>query len=137
VLPFLSGPDPLRLDHVVGDPVDALIEFFDEALRRCDRFGVRHQMVIDPGTGFAPHNWAWEERYLYQRQVYSRLDELRVYDLPLYIALPWKDTVQHNELLDIVISRNPDYGRAHYPDRIVAAEQRFTAAGSDTSEASS
>jgi dihydropteroate synthase len=125
VLPFLSGPDPLRLDHVVGDPVDALLEFFEHALRRCDKFGIRRQMVIDPGTGFAPHNWPWEERYLYQKDVYSRLDELRVFDLPLYIALPWKDTVQHNELLDIVISRDPDYGRAHYPERIIAAEHRF------------
>ena len=124
VLPFLSGPDPLRLDHVVGDPVAAIREFFDHMLRRCERFGIRDRVVLDPGTGFAPHHWPWEERYLYQKDVYSRLDELRVYGLPLYIALPWKDTVQHNELLDIVISRDPEYGRAHYPDRIRAAERR-------------
>jgi dihydropteroate synthase len=136
VLPFLSGPDPLRLDQVVGDPVVALIEFFDQALRRCDRFGIRQQMVIDPGTGFAPHNWPWEERYLYQKDVYSRLDELRVFDLPLYIALPWKDTVQHNELLDIVISRDPDYGRCHYPDRIVAAENAYATRSGDLPGAS-
>ena len=123
VLPFLSGPDPLRMDRVVAsDPVEVIIEFFDDALRRADRFGVRGNVVIDPGTGFAPHDWPWEERFVYQKLVYSQLDRLRVYGLPLYIALPWKDTAQHAELLDIVIGQDPEYGRAHYPDRIRAAE---------------
>jgi dihydropteroate synthase len=64
---------------------------------------------------------------VYQKIVYSQLDRLRVYDLPLYIALPWKDTVQHAELLDIVIGQDPEYGRAHYPDRIRAAEDAHRA----------
>jgi dihydropteroate synthase len=38
--------------------------------------------------------------------------------------LPWKDTVQHNELLEIVIEQGPEYGRSHYPDRVRAAEAR-------------
>jgi dihydropteroate synthase len=136
VLPFLSGPDPLHMDHVRGDPVDALIEFFTVALATADRYGVRHNMVLDPGTGFAPHHWPWEERYVYQKRVYSNLDALRVFGLPLYIALPWKDTEQHNELLDIVIDGNPEYGRGHYLDRITAAErQRAAATGGSASAA--
>ncbi len=124
VLPFLSGPDPLRLGRVVGDPVDAIIEFFTEMLARCDRYGIRRQVVIDPGTGFAPHDWPWEERFVYQKRVYSQLDALRVFDLPLYIALPWKDTAQHAELMDIIVAGDPEYGRVHYPHQVHAAEQR-------------
>jgi dihydropteroate synthase len=128
VLPFLSGPDPLRMDRVAAaDPVDVLLEFFDRMLQRAVRYGIRANVVIDPGTGFAPHDWPWEDRFAYQKIVYSQLDRLRVYDLPLYIALPWKDTVQHAELLDIVIGQDPEYGRAHYPDRIRAAEDAHRA----------
>lgn len=125
VLPFLSGPDPLRMKLVEGaDPVAVILEFFDAILGRADHYGIRRNCVIDPGTGFAPHDWPWDSRYLYQKQVYSQLDRLRVYDLPLYIALPWKDTPQHWELLDIVIDGDPEYGRCHYADRIKAAEAR-------------
>jgi dihydropteroate synthase len=127
VLPFLSGPDPLRMSKVAGDPVEVLLEFFEHVLRRADRYGVRGNVVIDPGTGFAPHDWPWEERFHYQKVVYSQLDRLRLFDLPLYIALPWKDTAQHAELLDIVIGQAPEYGRAHYPERIRAAEQTHRA----------
>jgi dihydropteroate synthase len=128
VLPFLSGPDPLRMELVKSsDPMDVIIEFCDDILRRADRYGIRHNIVIDPGTGFAPHHWPWEERFVYQKAVYSNLDRLRVFGLPLYIALPWKETEQHAELLDIVISKDPEYGRAHYPDRIKAAERAFAA----------
>lgn len=127
VLPFLSGPDPLRMEQVTDhDPVQVLLDFFDDILGRAAAFGIRDKVVIDPGTGFAPHDWPWDERFIYQKQVYSQLDRLRIYDLPLYIALPWKDTEQHAELLDIVIDGTPEYGRCHYPDRIVAAMERRT-----------
>lgn len=124
VLPFINGPDPLRLQHLPSgyDPVKLIVEWFEAQLTVADRFGVRANCVIDPGTGFAPHHWEWSDRFLYQREVYSRLDELRVFGLPLYIALPWKETAQHAELLDIVVSREPEYGRCHYPVRIRQAE---------------
>ena len=119
VLPFLSGPDPLHMSKVTAaDPVDVLLEFFTEMLARADRYGVRRQMVLDPGTGFAPHDWPWEQRYEYQKLVYTQLDRLRVFGLPLYIALPWKETAQHDELLEIVIRSEPEYGRAHYPAKV-------------------
>ena len=128
VLPFLSGPDPLHLSIVADDdPVAVILEFFDAALRTADRYGVRDNLVLDPGTGFAPHDWPWEERFPYQKAVYSQLDRLRVYDLPLYIALPWKDTPQHAELLDIVIGADPEYGRAHFPAKVAEAVRRHGA----------
>ena len=124
VLPFLSGPDPLRMERVTDhDPVDVLIGFFNNMIARTDAAGITDNLVIDPGTGFAPHDWPWEERYAYQKQVYGQLERLRVYGRPLYIALPWKETEQHAELLEIVIDNRPDYGRCHHPDRIRAAER--------------
>ncbi len=125
VLPFLSGPNPREMDHVRIDPIDALVEFFEARLADADRFGLRHRCVIDPGTGFAPSNWPWDERYVYQKRVYSNLDELRRFDLPLYIALPWKETEQHDELLEIVVAQQPEFGRAHYPGKVRRFEQRI------------
>lgn len=121
VLPYLPGPDPLRLGHVDGDPVDVMIEWFESALARVDPFGIRANMILDPGTGFAPRGWAWEERYHYQKHVYTNLDRLRVFGLPLYVAVPWKVTPDRMELLDIVVSHDIDYARAHDPARVLAA----------------
>ncbi len=118
VLPFLSGPNPLEMKRVTADPIDTLIDFFNSRLAVADRFGLRRRCIIDPGTGFAPSNWAWEDRYRYQKVVYSNIDQLRRWDLPIYIALPWKDTPQHWELMEIVLRQQPEYGRAHYPDLV-------------------
>ena len=126
VVPFLSGPNPREMAHVHTDPIEALVEFFDARLAEADRFGLRHRCIIDPGTGFAPSNWPWEERYVYQKIVYSNLDQLRRWDLPLYIALPWKETVQHDELLEIVLRGQPEFGRAHYPAKVRMFERRVT-----------
>lgn len=123
VVPFLSGPDPRNMAMVGGDPVQAILDFFDARLRQADRFGLRHRCILDPGTGFAPSNWPWEQRYVYQKQVYSNLAAMRRFELPIYIALPWKDTVQHHELLDIVARQRPEYGRAHYPTTVRACER--------------
>lgn len=125
VLPFLSGPDPLRMAVVEEtDPVEVILRFFERRLAEADRYGIRDLVVVDPGTGFAPHDWPWDQRFVYQQQVYRQLDRLRVFGLPLYVALPWKETDDHALLLDLVIDADPDYGRAHHPDRIRAAEGR-------------
>jgi dihydropteroate synthase len=127
VVPFLSGPNPKAMARVSGDPVRAIVDFFEARLAMADRFGMRSRCLLDPGTGFAPPSWPWEERYLYQREVYSRLDELRRFGLPLYIALPWKRTAQHDELLEIVVRQQPEYGRAHFPDRVRDVEREVLA----------
>lgn len=127
VLPFLSGPDPRRMSRVTADPIAAMTDFFDARLADADRFGLRSQCIIDPGTGFAPAEWPWEDRFTYQKYVYSNLAELRRYRLPIYIALPWKETVQHDELLEIVVRQRPDYGRCHHPAKVRSFEVRFGA----------
>lgn len=125
VVPFLSGPNPRAMEMVQRDPVEAIIEFFDARLRDADRYGLRTRCVLDPGTGFAPSNWPWDERYLYQKRVYSNLGAMRVFGLPLYIALPWKETAQHDELLEIVIRNHPEFGRVHYPAKVRSFERRI------------
>ena len=122
VLPFLTGPDPLHMTVPASDdPMSLVVEFFEHALARVDRYGIRKNMVLDPGTGFAPHDWPWEQRFEYQKLVYGALNRLRTFELPIYIALPWKDTPQHAELLEIILDHEPDYGRAHYPARVRTA----------------
>lgn len=123
VVPFLNGPHPRALTHVEGDPLDAMVAYFEHRLTLADRYGLRDRCLLDPGTGFGPDDWAWEDRYRYQLHVYSHLDRLRVFGLPLYIPLPWKDTADHARLLEVVVAQEPEYGRSHDPDRIRSAER--------------
>jgi dihydropteroate synthase len=128
VIPFLSGPNPRQMRLVSGDPVKAIAEFFAARLAVADHYGVRARCILDPGTGFAPPGWAWVDRYAYQKRVYERLDELRQFELPLYVALPWKDTPQHEELLAIIVTRQPEFGRSHRPGHVREVESRLLGA---------
>jgi dihydropteroate synthase len=125
VVPFLSGPDPRRLAHVRGDPIDALVEFFEIRLAEADRYGLRDRCIIDPGTGFAAAGAAWDERYRYQHHVYSHLGALRRFERPLYVALPWNESPQHEELLEVALAQGLDFGRSHRPWQVRETEQRL------------
>lgn len=120
VLPFMLGPDPRHLKHVEGDPVEVMVSWFEERLRRMDQYGLRHRCYLDPGTGFAPPHWDWSERYEYQKKIYTGLGELRRFDLPIYVPLPWKQTEDRLELLDIVVAQDIEFARAHLPDQVRA-----------------
>lgn len=120
VLPFILGPDPRHLEHVEGDPVEVMVSWFDHRLRQLDRFGLRDRCYLDPGTGFAPAHWDWRERYEYQKRIYTGLPELRRFDLPIYVPVPWKQTEDRMELLDIVLAQDIDYARAHIPAQVRA-----------------
>jgi dihydropteroate synthase len=125
VVPFLSGPDPRTMTLVETDPVAVIVDFFEARLQQADRFGLRDRCILDPGTGFAPPDWPWAQRYVYQKRVYTNLDALRVFGLPVYVALPWKRTDQHDELLEIVVRQQPDFGRVHHPERVRELEARL------------
>ena len=127
VLPFMLGVDPLHLEHVHGDAVEVMCKWFDAKLDEAKRWGIRENIILDPGTGFAPLGWEWESRYHYQKHIYSNLDRLRAYDLPIYIAMPWRRTAQHDELLEIVLRANVDYGRVHYPAHVRSVETAINA----------
>ena len=131
VVPFLSGPDPRQMQRVERDPVETIVEFFAARLADADRYGRRNRCILDPGTGFAPPSWPWEERYRYQKHVYSNLDALRRFGRPLYIALPWKETAQHDELLELVVRQQPEYARAHYPRKVREFEHRLSVTAAD------
>jgi dihydropteroate synthase len=125
VLPFLNGPTPLQVAHVVGDPLDVMEDYFDERIRYARTFGLADRLLLDPGTGFGPHGWDWSERYIYQKHVYSGLGRLRRWGLPLYIPLPWRETEQHFELLDLVLAQRPEFARAHYPATVREHERKL------------
>ena len=129
ILPYLNGPDPRSLQHTDGDPVAAMEAWFAAAIDRADRYGLADRLILDPGTGFAPLGWEWASRYHYQKHVYSNLGRLRRFGLPLYVALPWKDTDQHRELMEIVVAEGVDYGRVHVPEQVHAAQRRVEARG--------
>jgi dihydropteroate synthase len=125
VIPFLSGPNPRELAYVRRDPIDALTQFFTDRLAVADRYGLRHRCIIDPGTGFAPAGAEWNERYRYQKYVYSNLGALRRFDLPLYVALPWKESAQHEEVLAIVVAQGLEFGRSHRPWEVREVERQL------------
>lgn len=126
VLPFLSGIDPKAMEFVGENPLDVILPWFEKSLARLATEGISEdQIIVDPGTGFGPADWAWEDRYQYQKDVYGNLDRLRVFGMPIYMALPWKDTEQHRELLEILLTVGFDYGRCHHPDVIIAAADRL------------
>jgi len=131
VLPFLSGIDPKARNFVEGDPMDVMLGWFEETLTRITNAGVAEsQIIIDPGTGFGPADWAWEDRRRYQDSVYSQLDRLRVFGMPIYMALPWKFDGGRLELLDTLLRIGFDYGRAHLPDYILQRRRELGLADS-------
>ncbi|MBA44979.1 MAG: hypothetical protein CMB31_00125 [Euryarchaeota archaeon] len=118
VLPFMLGPDPRHLKHVEGDPVQVMVDWFDLQLERATRWGIRDRLVLDPGTGFAPAHWDWEDRFKYQKAIYLGLDRLRRFELPIYVPIAWKQTPDRLELVDLVLAQEVEYVRAHIPKQI-------------------
>ncbi len=131
VLPFMLGPDPRHLKHVDGDPVEVMVSWFGERLDEMDAYGIRERCYLDPGTGFGPAHWDWDTRAEYQRKIYSGLDRLRVYDLPIYVPVPWKQTPDRMELLDIALAHNIDFARAHYPAQVRERHEALNGPDSD------
>ena len=125
VAPFVWGADPKDSKLVTGDPIETICGWFERSLQRWDSAGIdRTRLILDPGTGFGPPDWDWDDRYRYQKRVYTSLDALREFRLPIYLPLPWKRTAQHDELLDICIRAGFDYGRCHRPEQVIEAIRR-------------
>ena len=125
VVPFLSGQNPREMSIVKTDPIKAMKDFFSHRLEKAKQYSLEKNCILDPGTGFAPSNWEWSERFEYQKYVYSNLGKLRDFSLPLYVALPWKETPDHDELLEIVLKSEPEYARAHFPGKVRQVEKRL------------
>ena len=118
VLPFMLGHDFRSVRDVSGDPVTVMVEWFAQHIERLRQAGVTQQLLLDCGVGFGPHDMEWPDRAEYQRAIYSGLDELRRFDLPLYVPVPWLQTPDRLELLDLALSQKPDYVRAHRPAQV-------------------
>ena len=126
VLPFLSGEDPKSLEFVTGDPIEVIVQWFEKSLDELDKKGLKkNQLILDPGTGFGPANWDWKDRFKYQECVYSNLDQLKTFGLPVYVALPWKFEDGRKDLLEILLKVGFDYGRTHLPERILEIKKEL------------
>ena len=128
VLPFMLGRDFRSVRDVRGDPVTVMFEWFASRIERLRQAGVTQRLLLDCGVGFGPHDMDWPERAAYQRAIYSGLGELRRFDLPLYVPVPWLQTPDRLELLDLALSQNPDYVRAHRPVQVRDHYTALTAA---------
>ena len=126
VLPFLSGEDPKSLEFVTGDPIEVIVQWFEKSLDELEKRGLKkNQLILDPGTGFGPANWDWKDRFKYQECVYSNLDQLKTFGLPVYVALPWKFEDGRKDLLEILLKVGFDYGRTHLPQRILEIKKEL------------
>mgnify|MGYP001357532577 FL=1 len=126
VLPFLSGDDPKSLEFVTGDPIEVIVQWFEKSLDELDKKGLKKsQLILDPGTGFGPANWDWKDRFEYQERVYSNLDQLKTFGLPVYVALPWKFEDGRKDLLEILLKIGFDYGRTHLPQKILEIKKEL------------
>lgn len=129
VLPFMLGRDFRSVRDVRGDPVTVMVEWFASRIERLRQAGVTQRLLLDCGVGFGPHDMDWPQRAAYQRAIYSGLGELRRFDLPLYVPVPWLQTPDRLELLDLALSQQPDYIRAHRPAQVRAHHAALTAPG--------
>tara|TARA_S200000501_G_scaffold274505_1_gene258149 strand:+ start:39857 stop:40609 length:753 start_codon:yes stop_codon:yes gene_type:complete len=126
VLPFLSGDDPKSLEFVTGDPIKQIVNWFESSLDKLEKTGLkREQLILDPGTGFGPANWEWEDRYRYQERIYSNIGELKIFGLPIYVALPWKFEDGRRHLLEILLENGFDYGRTHLPKKVLEIKREM------------
>lgn len=126
VLPFLNGDDPKSLEFINGDPLETILPWFETTLEKLEKSGIKKgQLILDPGTGFGPADWAWEERFKFQERIYRNLERLRIFELPIYIALPWKMEDGRRELLDILLEVGFDYGRTHVPKQVLDASSEI------------
>ncbi len=129
VLPFMLGRDFRSVCDVRGDPVTVMVEWFASHIERLRQAGVTQQLLLDCGVGFSPAGLEWSQRAEYQRAIYSGLGELRRFDLPLYVPVPWMQTPDRMELLDLALSCKPDYVRAHRPAQVRDRCAALAAAG--------
>lgn len=116
IIPYLNGPTPRSLGPVDdADPVGAMLAYFEAALARAERTGVR-DVILDPGTGYAQPQLSTEAKEVWQRQVYPDLPRLHAFGRPLFVALPRKASRDTSlELARMVVRAGVDFLRAHDP----------------------
>ena len=109
---------------VAHDPIAVMVDFFEPPRRRRS-IRAAHALHHRPWHRVRPVELAVGGTLRVPEAGVSSLDALRRSGLPLYIALPWKETAQHDELLEIVVRQRPEFGRAHYPAKIRSFERRL------------
>lgn len=121
IIPFLAGPTPRAMAPITDpDPAGAMVRYFEAALARAKRAGVR-DVILDPGTGYAQAHLSTEEKEALQRRVYPQLGRRAALDRPLFVALPRKARRETTlELARMIVAGGATFLRAH--DAALAAE---------------
>lgn len=114
IIPYLNGPTPRVLGIVdEADPVGAMLTSFEAALERAARAGV-HDIILDPGTGYAQPHLSPQAKEAWQRRIYPELPRLHALGRPLFIALPRKPRRDTSlELARMIVRAGVDFLRAH------------------------
>lgn len=122
VIPFLNGPTPRELRPFdFTDPLATMLPWFEAALGRVRRAGVR-AVMLDPGTGYAQQHLTAAEKEAFQRRVYPELHRIRALGCPLFVALPRKASRATTlELARLIVASGADFLRAHDPAIAVEA----------------
>jgi dihydropteroate synthase len=132
ILPFISGASPHDPESFTfDDPLGAMLPFFERALARAARAGLR-DIILDPGTGYVYPQVTPEEKVVYQRAVYGQLHRFRALGHPVLVALPRKqDPALTHELVQMIVDNGADFVRAHEPGLAVAARARRASPAAD------
>ncbi|MBI2761341.1 MAG: dihydropteroate synthase [Chloroflexi bacterium] len=114
IIPFLNGHTPRATAPFDDrDPLGVMLPWFEAALNRAHRSGV-HDVILDPGTGYAQPHLSPEAKEAFQRRVYPDLHRLRTFDRPLFVALPRKPSPATTlELARMIVSSGATFLRAH------------------------
>jgi dihydropteroate synthase len=116
IIPFLNGPNPRELAPFdFDDPYSVMLPWFESALERAQRAGVR-DAILDPGTGYAQRHLSTEEKEAFQRRIYPNLHRIKALGCPLFVALPRKSSPETTlELARMIVANGADFLRAHDP----------------------
>jgi dihydropteroate synthase len=122
IIPFLNGPNPRELAPFnFDDPYSVMLPWFESALERAQRAGVR-DVILDPGTGYAQQHLSTEEKEAFQRRIYPNLHRIKALGCPLFVALPRKASPEATlELARMIVANGTDFLRAHDPALAVEA----------------
>ncbi|MFN8558347.1 MAG: dihydropteroate synthase [Dehalococcoidia bacterium] len=114
VIPFVNGPDPRSMRPFdYDDPLAVMLPWFEAALARAERAGMR-DVILDPGTGYAQPHLSTEAKERFQRRVYPALGRIAALGYPLLVALPRKAGRETTlELARMIVANGATFLRAH------------------------
>lgn len=122
IVPYLRGPRPPESSSPSAiDPIAEMLPWFERALERLAAAGV-HDVVLDPGVGYAHRDASQERRDRLQRRVFAQLERLKPLGRPVLAPVFRKRSHSFSlELIRLASSNGATFLRAHDPRLIYQA----------------